>query len=360
MVLPQDCQSLACWALKRPLAAHYGDAMIRIGKLETVLAAAAGEAAGVRNRLQYLAVNDFPPGLRVGRARRADYELDELWALSLAFASMRAGMAPAASTAIISDYWPEISRALVTVGNRVLGAWRRPTPAGRAFLAITAHRLPEAIQGEPKRARARRYTVSIGPMSADALVDLIGTGGAVIIDLDRAFMEIGNGLLEGPSPIGEEEVRTALNEIEALQGASPGMASSTAPQSTEHRMHEPPPRGERLREMDFYFARAAEIATAEDLPRRPDARQAAFLRYLADPAGREEWKRWIEVAGEVPLGIAVEILSRDAFGVAAEMPETMVAAARSRLQRAGLGGAAALAAAIAEKVAAGRCFEQRL
>ena len=323
--------------------------------------ALAGGPAGVRNRLQYLSISNFPPGLRVGKARRADYGLDEVWALCLATALMRAGMPPAASAAIVTDYWPEIARGLVEVGGRSV-RWQRPLAAAdHVFMIVGAERLPDSIRGDDPRGPARSYSIYLGPLSSERVVTEVGAGGAVVVDLDRILADMNSALAADPASVSEGTVREALDELEQLHGTTSEVELPEVRRIAGDNHAEQLVRGQRLREMDYYFTRAEEIASAAVTrvldQSVPNARQAVLLRYLARPAPREIWKRRVRVVEEVGFDEALDVLTCRLFRADSIFPATMGVAAAHALAKAGLADTAALATALIRIASEGRKWE---
>ena len=335
--------------------------MIRSAKLEQVLAALNGAKAGdLRNRLQYLATINFPPGLRFGRANRATYGFDEVFAVAAAFALARAGVAPATAAGIVADFWPEIARALVRVGR--IGNWHRADakPQTHEYLLATSERLPTVVRGAGDvRAPARSFAVAIGKLDQLELPQSIGAGAGALLDLDYLYRSMEAALAAAPDPVRESAIGAAFEEFDRLQagGRSPGSppASASAPQSVER-----PAWGFRLGEEDYYYTRAAEIADqAAALGDRtvvPDARTTVLLKYLQRPEPRENWKMNVGIGG-IEFYYALAVLSSRAFGVQLGVPHTLVAGAAARLEDAGIDGVAALAAAIRDVAAKGRDYQ---
>jgi len=279
--------------------------MISIRKIEAVIAGMYGlePTKVVRARLQHLNVRDFPPGLRVGKAKRAEYGVAELYAYALWFALAEAFVPGAVAVEIVRDAWPELVRALL--------ASAEPT-------AVESHPATNFVCLVPEALAATGPTTNARAAAADAwdirivngtdLAPLVSgaVGGAWFLDVSGLLDRMINWLGAGPMPVAADIVRSEIGGLLLLDGWIPGPSKAESPEASPSIRHaEARVRGDRLFEADYYFARA--IAILDDLGSSHatsplSARAMRYLRYLEDPAPRERWKAWPRVTGsEIPF-----------------------------------------------------------
>lgn len=320
--------------LRHPSRRRYGSPMIRIGKLEQVISGVVGaDVRSVRNRLQYLAVNGFPPGLRVGRAKRADYGLEEVYALNLVFALARGGMPPAAAAAVVGDYWPELAFAMVNAGGRAIS--KRSPGAKHEFVLVGAERLPVSSGSRKDGTPTDSYGVDVGRLADLEKSAMSGTGASLLMDIDALYRAIHAGLTTEPDAVPVEDIEKALLQTYRDQALQEGSLDASADAAVSYRDLAPPDRGLRLCEQDYFFARAIElIDAAGGGPTFSKRRLSVFAAYLARPAPIEAWKRRVPFVAGTSFVEGLAVFAEPVLGTRFELAESEVAAARERLEAA--------------------------
>ena len=289
----------------------------------------------VRARLQHLNVRDFPPGLRVGKAKRAEYGVAELYAYAVWFALTEAFVPGAVAAEIVRDAWPELVRVLLASAKPTSAA----NPSDSSFVAI----IPEALAAAGPGTNAADTGSNTWDLrivgERDLLPSISGAvGGAWFLDIAGLYARMVHWLSVGIAPMGTDVVRAEIDELLLRDGwvAKPEkLGNPEAPPSI--RQAQVRHRGDRLIEADYYFTRA--IAILESLNSRGaevalDVRSLRYLRYIEDPAPRERWKAWPRVTdGGVPFWWALAALVQNGnTNVLSHLPATLLAAATNALQ----------------------------
>lgn len=310
--------------------------MISIRKVEAVIAGmyALDAATVVRARLQHLNVRDFPPGLRVGKAKRAEYGVAELYAYSVWFALAEAFVPGAVAAEMVRDAWPELVRALLASAEPTSIPGRR----GDTFVCV----IPEALAAAGPATGAHGTAGDawdIRIVGENDLVPLVrgAIGGAWFLDVGGLLTRMIDWLGVGPMAVDADTVRSEFDDLLLLDGWVPTPPKAEGVQAPPRvRRAEARERGERLCEADYYFARA--IAILDGLgsgtdATKPNARATRYLRYLEDPAPRERWKAWPRVTGsDVPFWWALAALVQVRHvDVLPHLPATLLAAAANAL-----------------------------
>lgn len=310
--------------------------MISIRKVEAVIAGmyAIDPTTVVRARLQHLNVRDFPPGLRVGKAKRAEYGVAELYAYAVWFALAEAFVPGAVAAEIVRDAWPELVRAVL--------ASAKPT-------SIPSHRGDTIVCVIPQALASTGPATGTQGVAADAwdlriigdndLVPLVSgaIGGAWFLDVGGLLTRMIEWLGVGPTPVDADTVVSEIDALLLLDGWMPRPAKAQSTQAPPLvKQAEPRNRGDRLFEADYYFTRA--IAILDGLGCGADAtklnaRAMRYLRYLENPAPRERWKAWPRVTGsDVPFWWALAALVQSRHpDVLPHLPATLLTAAANAL-----------------------------
>lgn len=326
--------------------------MVGIRKCEAVLTAMnGGDASGIHTRLKYLNLQHFPPGLRVGTAKRADYDLDELLAFALWFSLTQASFQPSTATALVIDFWPEFARLFLAGAEQAGLLPPEGDRSGETLAIISGSALKSISKGGPldPAGPARPWNVAASrPERLHAHVS--GEPGArIVIDLATTLAALLDALDAEPGIVAEGWAEQQLVAMARREGRSAQPEPGGAHPPPALRPRDAPARGDRLRERDYYFARAAELfhALADREERNPvSPRHERLARYLLRPSPREEWKRWVEVgATGVQFVWAAAALIEDLTDVETGVPDTMRIAAANRV-----GGAASGSTHLAQQL----------
>lgn len=304
--------------------------MVSMRKVEAVITAInGGDAASLKSRLQYLNLQGFPPGLRVGRARRADYGLEEIVAYAIWFSLTQASLAPATAMALISDYWPELAR-LFLASAQAAGVEGIDLAGHSETVAILRGRtIGTAGTTSGKPLRGASVLLDLTPSSKAEIARNMGAafGGSVLIDFEGIYSTLVAALADEPHPISPESLS---EQIRAMASQASGVSHDQQPSLLQSRIlsrRDVLPRGERLSEADYYFARALELVDAVEArssPRRPTRRQALIAQYVLRPSQREEWKRWVAVEDTgVAFAWVAAALVAAYFGMETGYPATL-------------------------------------
>lgn len=314
--------------------------MISIRKVEAVIAGMYGlePTKVVRARLQHLNVRDFPPGLRVGKAKRADYGVAELYAYAVWFALADAFVPGAVAAEIVRDAWPELVRALLASANPTSGESNRSS----SFVCIT----PEALAATGPARAADETTADTWDLRIVGETDLAplvlgAAGGAWFLDVGGLLQRMLGWLGAGPMPVVADTVRSEIERLLLLDGWLPGYPNAESPEAAPSiRPAETRVRGDRLIEADYYFARAIAILDGIESDSEVSAlspRAMRYLRYLENPAPRERWKAWPRVTdSEIPFwwALAALVQARHA-DILPHLSATLVAVATNALANVG-------------------------
>jgi len=308
--------------------------MVGIRKIEAALAATnGGDATGLHTRLQYLNLQRFPPGLRVGPARRVNYDLDEAYAFALWFSLTQAAFTPLAAMALVTDFWPELTRLFLAASQKAgVSGIAVPNP-DETIAVIYGNALTMTARPSPSNLEAVARPFDITSATHSNLAGRLGGGlaASVVIDLVTVRSALVSALKADPEPLDQSTLDQQITSVAIREGWSPE-AKNGAP-IPEIRRKEIPPRGEKLGERDYYFSRAIEfIDTIGNRPERAalTPRLERIAGYLLTPSPREEWKRWVEVADSGRQFIwGIGALLAETTTVTTHLPETLVIGAAS-------------------------------
>lgn len=312
--------------------------MVSIRKCEAVLTAINdGDGTGVHTRLKYLNLQRFPPGLRVGTARRADYDLDEVLAFALWFSLSQASFPPATATALVTDFWPEFTRMFLAAAHEDRAPGIEVEGLGETMAVITGKALKAASKEAPDEAAgpARAWNIE-GALPSD-LQDRLAGGysSSVVVDLAATRRALLTALETGERPVAADWIAEQTASIARREGWTVALDRRGHRDVVAVRSKERNPRGEKLGERDYFFTRAIEIvdALAADATRRfPRQRLRRLARYVMRPSPREDWKRWVEVEDSgVQFVRAMEALIDGAGLVEGGSPHTVLTGAANRI-----------------------------
>jgi hypothetical protein len=273
--------------------------MVSMRKVEAVVTAMNdGNAAGLKGRLQYLNLQRFPPGFRVGKAKRADYGIDEMLAFSLWFALTKASMTPLTAIALISDFWPEFSRAFLAAAAAA-GAPHVVVPRRQETITVIsgdALKSPAKTNPDDLRGPAKSFDIIVTTPGNVANTLNTGSGVLTLVDLRKVYAAMVDALKADPYALSEQDLERELISFAAREGWATHDLNLLQPIWIQKKNSYP--RGERLSESDYYFSRAIELidaVTANDGLTNLSPRIARFANYLIEPSPRESWKRGVSV-----------------------------------------------------------------
>lgn len=328
--------------------------MVSIRKIEAVITAMNGnDPSGLKGRLQYLNLQRFPPGFRVGTAKRADYGMDEVLAFSLWFSLTQASLTPASALALVKDFWPEFARLFITAAKE----------AGTKYLTVPSdHSTIAVISGNALRSTDRAGDGGDGRPASPfdivlsrpaALAKDLGSGfdARIVIDMVSVNAAIEAAMALVPTPVDTDGVADEVRQFAVREGWAPNVNGGQRAPEPSVRMKVPEARGERLSESDYYFVRALELIDAAprlqpvDDDHLPPPRLVRTARYLLQPSPREGWKRWMSVGDDVSFYYAAAALIERTLGIETGVPHTVSDAALTRLTN-GTGDIATLAGAM--------------
>lgn len=313
--------------------------MVSIRKIEAVITAMNGnDPSGLKGRLQYLNLQRFPPGFRVGKAKRADYGMDEVLAFSLWFSLTQASLTPASALALVRDFWPELSRLFITAASA--GVKGLDVPSENSTIAVISGNALRSADPGSDSAGQPASPFDIASATPETLPKSLGSGfdARIVIDMVsvNAAIEAAMGL--EPTPVGKEGVADEIRFFAEREGWARKIGQTEKAPELAVRKKVPEARGERLSEADYYFARALELIDAtpglpaidDDNP--PPPRLVRTARYLLRPSPREGWKRWMSVGdGNVSFYFGIAALIEQTLGVATGVPHTASDGALMRL-----------------------------
>ena len=328
--------------------------MVSIRKIEAVITAMNGDdPSGLKGRLQYLNLQRFPPGFRVGTAKRADYGMDEVLAFSLWFSLTQASLTPASALALVKDFWPEFARLFITAAS-VAGTKDLTVPSDHSTIAVisgnalrSTDRAGDGVDGRP----ASPFDIVLSRPAT--LVKDLGSGfdARIVIDMVSVNAAIQAAMALVPAPVDTDGVAEEVRQFAVREGWAPKVkGGQTAPEPSV-RKKVPEARGERLSESDYYFVRALELIEAAprfqpvDDDHLPPPRLVRTARYLLQPSPREGWKRWMSVGDDVSFYYAAAALIERSLGIDTGVPHTASDEALMRLTH-GTGDIDTLAAAM--------------
>lgn len=315
--------------------------MVSIRKIEAVVTAMnGGDESGLKGRLQYLNLQHFPPGFRVGKAKRADYGMDEVLAFSLWFSLCQASMTPIAAIALVSDFWPELARLYLTAASRA-GVLGISSGSGDATVGIiTGNALKASAKANPDDLRGPARPFDIRSSTRDALAKSLGSGfdARIVMDFDAIHEAIAAAMPKEPGPVAEAQFNEEIGAFARREGWAPPVTGDAVLPPPHVRPIVPESRGQRLSEADYYYSRALELigaiekGGAKRLKASPRLNRA--FGYLMDPSPREEWKRWVQV-GETGIAFmwAMAALVEEATDIKTNIPETIIDGVGGRMTR---------------------------
>jgi hypothetical protein len=311
--------------------------MVSIRKIEAVITAMnEGDASGLRGRLQYLNLHHFPPGFRVGKAKRADYGMDEVLAFSLWFSLTQASLTPIAATALVIDFWPELARLYMAAARRA-GVRIEPVgPSSETIAVITGNALKAAPKSDADDLRGPAAPFDIRSTTREALGKNLGKGfdARIVMDFEAIHETIAAAMAQDPGPVDAAQLHEAIVAFACREGRV-ALLGDTARPAPSLRKINPDPRGVRLSEADYYYSRAIELLTAiegrggKKLAATPRLRR--ILDYILEPSPREEWKRWMQVGqSDVPFVWAIAALADETTDIRVNIPANLVITAGTR------------------------------
>ena len=328
--------------------------MVSIRKIEAVITAMNGnDPSGLKGRLQYLNLRRFPPGFRIGTAKRADYGMDEVLAFSLWFSLTQASLTPASALALVKDFWPEFARLFITAAS-LAGTKDLKIPSDHSTIAVisgnalrSTDRAGDHFDGRP----ASPFDIVLSRPAI--LAEDLGSGfdARIVIDMESVNAAIEAAMALVPAPVGTDGVAEEVRQFAVREGWAPKVKGERPSPEPAVRKKAPEARGERLSESDYYFVRALElIDAAPQLPpvdddHRPPPRLVRTARYLMQPSPREGWKGWVAVGEDVSFYYAAAALIERTLGIDTGVPHTVSDGALMRLTH-GTGDIASLAAAM--------------
>lgn len=328
--------------------------VVSIRKIEAVITAMNGDDhSGLKGRLQYLNLQRFPPGFRVGKAKRADYGMDEVLAFSLWFSLTQASLTPASALALVKDFWPEFARLFITAAS-VAGTKDLDVPSDHSTIAVISGNALRST-GSPGNGGdsgpASPFDIVLSRPATLARDLGSGFDARIVIDMESVNAAIGAAMALEPAPVGEDRVAGEVRQFAEREGwAQKVNGGQTAPEpSVRKKVSEA--RGERLSESDYYFVRALELIDAaprlqpRDDDHLPPPRLVRTARYLMQPSPREGWKRWVSVEGDVSFYYAAAALIERTLGIDTGVPHTVSDAALMRVTH-GTGDIVTIAAAM--------------
>ena len=300
-----------------------------------------GDASGLKGRLQYLNLQHFPPGFRIGKARRAEYGMEEVLAFSLWFSLTQASMTPIAATAFISDFWPEFSRLYLTAaeaaGVKGVAVSDRPTTT---IAVITGNALKSSAKAHKDDLRGPARPFDILSTSRASLAKDLGHGfdARIVVDFGAVHAAFDEAMRAEPGPLTREQLAEEIRAFAHREGWAPSSSDHKTRPAPEVRPIVLEPRGQRLSEADYYYFRALEVIETVEAASRSGTRLTATPRlrriaaYLLDPSPREGWKRWVEVGdSETAFIWAVAALIDTTTDVATGVPQTIIISAGGRV-----------------------------
>lgn len=334
--------------------------MASLSKVHSVLVAMnEGDGTGLATRLQYLNHQGFPPGLRVGRSKRSDYDLDEVLAFALWFSLTQASFPPGTAMALVNDFWPELSRLFLAAARETgINEISIPNPT-ETIAVICGNVLKSTSRGGREDPFGPARPWNIVPTTERRLAGSLaeGLGASIVIDFASTWRALLSAIKSEPTPVSDSWVDEQIMSIAQREGWTNSPIERDAP-PTKVRTKEVPARGEKLGEQDYYFCRAIElIDTIRDNQRMGalSPRLGRLADYLLAPSPREEWKRWVEVGDSGAHFVwSVAALLHEKTTFATHIPETVRMAAAASVAGSDSG---ALAMRLRETAVRARAYE---